>query len=152
MDEHDALKYIFGSNLRHYAEGTGQIYKISVGDKYFEFHCREDYPNSIPEVLSNVENEVLEGVIRKAERYVSTPMIFDIIRMTFRKLEESGIGKNTKRISACYSVDDGQKITEEDFLNWRKKMQRAVSRKSGRTGKEIFLERRRNKEEIQDDI
>ncbi|AFM99004.1 hypothetical protein EHEL_091090 [Encephalitozoon hellem ATCC 50504] len=152
MDEHDALEYIFGSNLRHCVESTGQVYKISIGDKYFEFSCGEDYPYSIPRVISNVENEVLEDVAKKAKSYVSTPMIFDMIRLTFKKLEESNIEGIGKRISACYIVDDRERITEEDFLNWRKKNQIAVRTRSGKTGKEIFLERKRNREEIQDDI
>ncbi|CAD27084.1 hypothetical protein [Encephalitozoon cuniculi GB-M1] len=152
MDEYDALQYIFGDSLRHRTEDTGSVYEISVGEKRFEFLCREDYPNSMPEVLSNAGDDVLAEAARDARKYISTPMIFDIIRLVVRKLEKSGIKGNEKRTSTSWSADNGHKITEEDFRNWKMKAPRTEKPRAGKTGKEIFLERRRNKEDVQDDM
>lgn len=152
MDEHDALNYIFGSDLKCLSEGGEIVYKICLGEKYFEFACKKDYPDSIPQVFSNVEDNVLARARAEAEKYISTPMVFDIIRTVVGILEESSIGKGGKKISTTYDVEDGQKITEEDFIEWKKRSTMIIKPKIGKTGKEIFMDIRRNKEEIHDDI
>ncbi|ADM12237.1 uncharacterized protein Eint_091080 [Encephalitozoon intestinalis ATCC 50506] len=152
MDECDALRYIFGGDLEHYTRDTEHVYKISAEGNSFEFRCSEGYPNTIPEMSSDVEDNILAEVREETKKYISTPMIFDMVRIVVRKLEGSNIVSDVKRISISYNIDDKQKITEEDFMNWKKGTPRAEKPRTGKTGKEIFLERRRSKEDFQDDI
>lgn len=152
MDEESVLRYIFKEDFKTYREDGRRMYRVCVDDKYMEFECDEEYPCSVPEFVSNVEKDVMERVKQEAVQYISTPMIFDMVRLTIKALEECSINSTEGgRISVSYHVDDGDKITEEDFLAWRAKNVRAAEAVEGLTGKEIFLEKRRNKKDCDED-
>ncbi|KAM0672503.1 hypothetical protein CWI42_100560 [Ordospora colligata] len=152
MDELQALKCIFENNMKHHFEEDCLVYCISVRENYFEFICRKEYPNTPPDVFSNIERDVLDWSLSQAQKYLSTPMIFDIIRLVFQKLDESSIIVDTGKLVISYDINDNERITEQDFLAWKQKIIRPKIEKTSMTGKEIFIERKRNKEEINDDI
>jgi len=152
MNELQALQCIFGNSMKHHFEEDCLVCSISVGENYFEFVCKKEYPSIVPDVFSNIEQDILNWSLSQVQKYVSTPMIFDIIRLALQKLDESSIIVDTGKLVISYDIDDSERITEQDFLAWKQKAVKPRPEKTSMTGKEIFIERKRNKEEINDDI
>lgn len=152
MNEADMLKYIFKDDLGLYSVDSRRVYRMCVGKNYFEFSCDANYPATVPEMSSNIDQDIIDRVVEEAREFVSTPMMFDMIRLAIRKLEESSVGRDVGgKISVSYSIDDSDKITEEEFLAWKVRNKKIREVRSGITGKEIFLERKRSRDEVQDD-
>lgn len=151
MDELSVLKHIFKDELEFHSANDRIVYKICLDEKYLEFRCDEEYPKSIPELVSNVERNILNDVREESKQFISTPMIFDMIRLTVKKLEESGLGNKNEKVTISYDTDDGDKITEEEFLEWKMRNVRTKKSVVGETGREIFLKRSKTRKEMLED-
>lgn len=151
MDEFEVLKYIFNNNIECVNDSDDIVYKVHFKNNYLEFILNSEYPNAIP-IMKGPKKETLEKLERAANKYISTPMIYDLIRLYVKFEEETNlVTDKTSILEIKYNVEDIDKITEEQFLDWKSKNVREKKVIEGITGKAYFLDRKNNKEEIFDE-
>jgi hypothetical protein len=148
MEELAVLRHIFGNSVECSRVGEKTVYKITYGDDCIEFECDESYPECVPRMSVKKNPVLVESVRRKAKAFLPAPMVYDMIRLY---LCENVERIDSRAVTITYTVDESDKITKEEFLEWKKRNRRVHSSQGGVTGKEHFLCRKRDVEESKSD-
>jgi hypothetical protein len=144
MDESAMLKCIFRDKIEEETEEGRRIYRITHGKECIELECDEEYPETVPRISLTRDMELAKAIRREARKFLSTPMVYDIVRLYAEASEGVEMGGDGRALTITYATDQTDKMTEDEFLEWKRENRRTRAPQDRVTGKQHFLKRRRS--------
>ncbi|KAF5140271.1 hypothetical protein AAJ76_3800018357 [Vairimorpha ceranae] len=126
-----ALKDIFKDTISIYTYKDTKAYQIFFKNKYYEFIIDKDYPTTPP--ISSIK--LGEDVFKKYKKNIN---IFSFFYECIKK-EELNLDKSDEYTSII-EYDTIDKITEQQFQDYKLKHPTVHVQREGLSGKEIFLQ------------
>jgi hypothetical protein len=134
--EDKILKSIFKDTLSIYTYEDTKTYQILFNNKYYELIIDKDYPSSYPSTNIELSSDILN-------KYRNKPMIYQLLYECIKK-DELNLDK-VDEYTSVIEYKHIEKITEEQFREYKIDHIKIRKKKEGMTGREMFLLERKNK-------